>query len=183
MVRASAFLSCVCFVLPSLAKAVDLNLSMASSVGYDNNVFREKNDESGDVSFRFGPTARIHSVEHNLVYNLSYNPVYEKFVDYGDLDELSHFIYGGIEYQFNDRTSIVLTDRFSLTQSVNRGPLIAEQDLAGDEIQEVPDNEVRRDDVYLNRALLSVQHSFTPHTVGQFDVSYDYFDSDRRNTA
>ncbi len=183
MLRASAFLTCVCFVLPSLAKAVDLNLSMASSVGYDNNVFREKNDESGDVSFRFGPTARIHSIEDNLVYNLSYNPVYEKFVDFGDLDELSHFIFGGIEYQFNDRTSIVLTNRFSLTQSLNRGPLVAEKDLAGDEIQEVPDNEVRRDDVYLNRALVSVQHSFTPHTVGQFDVSYDYFDSDRRNTA
>ena len=109
--------------------------------------------------------------------------MYEKFVTYDEVDEWSHFAAAAAEYQLNDRTAFNFLNRFSLTQSINEGPLVPEQDAAGDDIEDVPDSEVRRDDVYRNHAALSMAHNFTARTVGNFAVVNDYYDSDRANTS
>jgi hypothetical protein len=109
--------------------------------------------------------------------------VYEKFVTYDEADELSHFAAAAVQYQFNDKTALSFLNRFSKTQSMNQGALIPEQDASGDDIQDVPDSEVRRDDIYRNHAALSMTHSFGPRTVGSLEVAHSYFDSDRSNTA
>jgi hypothetical protein len=171
------------FTFSTAAQAAELDLSMSGSAGYDSNVFRTEHREKDDASFRFGPTIRIRNADRTLSYNISYNPVYEKFVTYDDADDLSHFAAAAAEYQLNDQTVFNFIERFSATQSMNRGALIPEQDAVGDDIQDVPDTEVRRDDVFRNHAALSATHNFGPRTIGSLAVEHDYFDSDRSNTS
>ncbi len=156
---------------------------MTGSAGYDSNVFRTDHNEKDDASFRFGPTIRLRNADKTLSYNISYNPVYQKFVTYDDADDLSHFAAAAAEYQFNDQTVISFLERFSATQSINQGSLIPEQDVAGDDIEDVPDSEVRRDDVFRNHAAVSLAHNFTARTIGNISVTHDYFDSERSNTS
>jgi hypothetical protein len=171
------------FTFSTAAQAVDLDLSATGSSGFDNNVFRTDKREKDDVSFRFGPTIRLRNADRTLSYNISYNPVYEKFVTYDEADDLSHFAAAAAEYQFNDKTAFSFLERFSKTQSMNRGALVPEQDAAGDDIQDVPDSEVRRDDIFRNQASLSMTHNFGPRTTGSLGVEHSYFNSDRKNTA
>jgi len=180
-VRASLILILV--GIAGIAKAVDLDLSLTTTSGYDNNIFRTNKDTDDDVSFRFGPTARIRDETSKLSYNVSYNPVYEKFVTWTEADEWSHFANAALDYQLSDRTLLSLSENFRFAQSLNRGPLVAQTDASGNDIDFVPNTEVRRDDVYLNTASASVFHNFTAHTVGEFTVSHHFFDSERKNTS
>ena len=117
-VRASWIVILVGFA--GVAKAVDLDLSMTTTVAYDDNVFRTDKDTKDDASFRFGPTIRIRDETSDLSYNVSYNPVYEKFVTWTDADDLSHFVHGALEYQLSDQTLLSLSENFRFAQSLNR---------------------------------------------------------------
>jgi hypothetical protein len=169
--------------IAGVATAVDLDLSMTTTAGYDDNIFRTDNDTKDDASFRFGPTVRVRDETSKASYNVSYNPVYEKFTSWTEADEWSHFANGALDYQLSDRTLLSLTENFRFAQSLNRGPLIAQTDATGNDIDFVPNTEVRREDVYLNKASASVLHNFTAHTNGEFTVSHNFFDSDRNNTS
>jgi hypothetical protein len=171
------------FIFAAAVQAAELDLSMTGSAGYDDNVFRTNRDKKDDASFRFGPTIRVRNADRTLSYNISYNPVYEKFVTYDEADDWSHFAAAAAEYQLNDQTVFNFLDQFRAAQSMNRGALIPEQDVTGEDIQDVPDSEVRREDVYRNHAVLSMTHNFGPRTVGSVAVVHDYFNSDRRNTS
>ncbi len=180
-VRASMIFVLVGFV--GVAKAVDLDLSLTTTAGYDDNVFRTDKNTDDDASFRFGPTARIRDETSKLSYNVSYNPVYEKFASFTEADEWSHFANGALDYQLSDRTRVSLFENFRFAQSLNRGPLVAQTDASGNDIDFVPNTEVRREDVYLNTARASVFHNFTAHTQGEFTISHNFFDSERKNTS
>lgn len=180
-VRASWIVILVGFA--GVAKAVDLDLSMTTTVGYDDNVFRTDKDTKDDASFRFGPTVRVRDETSDLSYNVSYNPVYEKFVTWTDADDLSHFVHGALEYQLSDQTLLSLSENFRFAQSLNRGPLIANKDATGTDIEPIPETEVQHDDVYWNTASASVIHDFSAHTQGEFTLSQAYFDSERDNTS
>jgi hypothetical protein len=180
-VRALLILILVGFV--GVAKAVDLDVSMTSTAGYDDNVFRSDKNTKDDASFRMGPTARVRDETSKLSYNASYNPVYEKFATWTEADAWSHFAHGALDYQLSDRTLVRLSENFRFSQSLNRGPLIPNEDATGVDIDFVPNTEVRRDDVYRNVASASVFHNFTSHTQGEFVVSHDFFDSERKNSS
>jgi hypothetical protein len=156
---------------------------MTTTAGYDDNVFRTDNDKKDDATFRFGPTIRVRDETSKMSYNVSYNPVYEKFVDWTDADDFSHFAHGGIDYQLSDRTRLNLSDNFRFAQSLNRGPLVANEDATGNDIDFVPETDIQRDDIYRNTVSASVFHNFSSHTEGEFVVSHDFFDSDRNNTS
>jgi hypothetical protein len=166
-----------------VASAVDIDLSMTTTSGYDNNVFRTEKDEKDDATFRFGPAVRFRDETSKLNYRVSYNPVYEKFASWTDADAWSHFANGALDYQFSDRTSASLSNNFRFAQSLNRGPLITQSDAAGNDLDFAPDTEVQRDDIYLNTASAAVYHNFTAHTKGEFSVRHDFFDSERKNTT
>lgn len=183
MLYLRAFLILILVGFAGVATAVDLDLSLTTTAGYDNNIFRTDKDTDDDASFRFGPTARVRDTTSKLSYNVSYNPVYEKFASWTEADEWSHFANGALDYQLSDRTRLSLSENFRFAQSLNRGPLVAQTDASGNDIQFVPNTEVRREDVYLNTASASVFHNFTAHTVGEFTVSHNFFDSERNNTS
>jgi len=166
-----------------VAKAVDLDLSMTTTAGYDDNVFRTDKDKKDDAEFRFGPTVRVRDTTSKLAYNASYNPVYEKFASWTEADDWSHFAHGALDYQLSDLTQLNFSENFRFAQSLNRGPLIANEDATGTEIDFTPNTEVQREDVYRNTASASVFHNFTAHTQGEFVVTHDYFNSDRNNTS
>ncbi len=180
-VRASMIFILVGFA--GAAKAVDVDLSMTTTAGYDDNVFRTNKDKKDDVSFRFGPTVRVRDTTSKLAYNVSYNPVYEKFVSLTEADDWAHFAHGAVDYQLSDLTQLSVSDSFRFAQSLNRGPLVANEDASGTEIDFVPNTEIQRDDVYRNTASAAVFHNFSAHTQGEFVVSHDFFDSDRANTS
>jgi len=166
-----------------VAGAVDVDLSMSSSTGYDNNIFRTDKDTKDDATFRFGPAIRVRDETSKLSYNVSYNPTYEKFVTWTDADAWSHFAHGALDYQLGDRTLMSLSENFRFAQSLNQGPLIANTDATGTEIDFVPDTDVRRDDIFRNTATGTVTHNFTAQTQGEFKVTHDYFNSDHNNTS
>ncbi|MBW2694456.1 MAG: hypothetical protein JRE57_17815, partial [Deltaproteobacteria bacterium] len=166
-----------------VASAVDIDLSMTTTSGYDNNVFRTEKDKKDDATFRFGPSVRFRDETSKLNYRVSYNPVYEKFASWTDADAWSHFANGALDYQISDRTLVSLSENFRFAQSLNRGPLITQSDAAGNDLDFAPDSEVQRDDIYLNTASAAVFHNFTAHTKGEFTVSHNFFDSERKNTS
>jgi hypothetical protein len=180
-VRASLILILVGFA--GVANATDVDLSLTTTAGYDDNIFRTDKDTKDDAEFRFGPTIRVRDETSKASYNVSYNPVYEKFVSQTEADAWSHFAHGALDYQLSDRTLVSLSENFRFAQSLNRGPLIANQDPSGNDVEFVPNTEVRREDVYLNTASASVFHNFTAHTQGEFTVSHNFYDSDRKNTS
>ena len=100
-----------------------------------------------------------------------------------EADDWSHFAHGALDYQLSDRTLFSFSENFRFAQSLNRGPLVANQDADGTDIEFVPNTEVRREDVYLNNASASVFHNFTAHTQGEFTVSHNFFDSERKNSS
>jgi hypothetical protein len=180
-VRASLILVLVGFA--GVAEAVDLDLSMTTTVGYDDNIFRTDKDKEDDVSFRFGPAVRVRDETSKLSYNVSYNPVYEQFVTWTEADDWAHFAHGSVDYQLSDRTLLSLSDNFRFVQSLNRGPLVANQDASGNDIDFVPETDVEREDIYRNTAIASVLHNISAHTQAEFKIKYDFFDSERRNTS
>jgi len=180
-VRASLILILVGFA--GVANATDLDLSLTTTAGYDDNIFRTDKDTKDDASFRFGPTVRIRDETSKASYNVSYNPVYEKFASWTEADEWSHFAHGALDYQLSDRTLVSLSENFRFAQSLNRGPLTAQRDATGSDIGFVPNTEIRREDVYLNTASASVFHNFTAHTQGEFTVNHNFFDSDRKDAS
>jgi hypothetical protein len=180
-VRASLILILVGFA--GVATAVELDLSLTATSGYDDNIFRTDKDTKDDASFRVGPTIRVRDETSKLSYNASYNPVYEQFVTWTEADELSHFANGALDYQLSDRTLLSLSENFRLSQSLNQGPLVANEDASGNDIDFVPETEVLRKDVYRNTASASVFHNFGARTQGEFTVTHDFFDSELANTS
>lgn len=183
MFRVFASLLLVLVGFAGAARAVDVDLSMSSSVGYDNNIFRTDKDTKDDATFRFGPAIRVRDETSKLSYNVSYNPVYEKFVTWTDADAWAHFAHGALDYQLGDRTLMSLSENFRFAQSLNQGPLVPNQDSTGTDIEFVPDTDVQREDVYLNTAKAILTHNFTAHTQGEFTIKHDYFNSQRNNTS
>jgi len=183
MVYVRASLILILVGIAGVATAGDIDLSLTTTAGYDDNIFRTDNDTKDDASFRFGPTIRVRDETSKASYNVSYNPVYEKFASWTEADEWSHFANGALDYQLSDRTLISLSNNFRFAQSLNRGPLVAQTDASGNDIEFVPNTEVRREDVYLNTANAAVIHNFTAHTQGEFTISHNYFDSERKNTS
>jgi len=180
-IRASLLVILVGFA--GVARAVDIDLSMTTTSGYDNNVFRTEKDKKDDAEFRFGPTVRFRDETSKLNYRVSYNPVYEKFASWTDADAWSHFANGALDYQLSDRTLVSLSENFRFAQSLNRGPLMTQTDALGNDLEFAPDSEVQRDDIYLNTASAAVFHNFTAHTKGEFTVSHNFFNSERNNTS
>jgi hypothetical protein len=156
---------------------------MTTTSGYDNNIFRTDKDKKDDATFRFGPTVRVRDETSKLNYRIAYNPVYEKFVTWTEADEWSHFAHGALDYQLSDLTRLSFSENFRFTQSLNRGPLVPNEDASGSDIEAVPETDVERDSIYRNTASASVFHNFTPHTQGEFTVSHGFFDSERKNTS
>jgi hypothetical protein len=165
------------------AHAVDVDLSMTTTAGYDDNIFRTTSHEDDDATFRFGPTIRFRDLTDKLAYNVSYNPVYEVFATYDDANDVSQFAHGAVDYQLSDLTKINFSEDFRYVHAINQGPLVANEDAAGNVINYVPDTEVRRDDVYLNSASAWLVHNFSTHTQGQFSLAHDYYNSDHPNTS
>ena len=146
--------------------------------------FRTDKDTKDDAEFRFGPTVRVRDETSKASYNVSYNPVYEKFASWTEADAWSHFAHGALDYQLSDRTSLSFFRElpFRPVPSI-AGRSSRTKTLAANDIDFVPNTEVRREDVYLNTASASVFHNFTAHTQGEFTVSHNFFDSERNNTS
>ena len=97
MLYLRAFLILILVGFAGVATAIDLDLSLTTTAGYDDNIFRTDKDTADDASFRFGPTVRVRDTTSKLSYNVSYNPVYEKFVTWTEADEWSHFANAALE--------------------------------------------------------------------------------------
>lgn len=179
---ARAWLLLAALLLPFSASAVELNLSLDASGQYDTNVTREDNKGDKDFSFRLGPAMRAHDQLSSVAYRVEYRPIYEVFVKDTSLNELSHLASGELLWNLGDRTSLLLRESFSLTQQVNAGRLVPEEDLAGDPILEPPDSEVERSDIYRNNATALLRHNFTSRMTGQLNVSHAWFDSDQSDS-
>jgi hypothetical protein len=164
-------------LLPTAAGAVDLDLSAEGVTGYDNNVFRAKGDETGDVVFRLTPTVKLTSQDSKMGWSLQYRPTYEILAQHTEANELTHDVWGRFEYAFNEKTKISLFEHYRRLHVLN----YPSDDGVDDESNVVPDDDIRRETVDINDGSFSLSHVFSPKWSGQTNASYRLFYTDRKN--
>jgi hypothetical protein len=166
-------------LLPAAAGAVEVDLGLKTEAAYDSNVFRSGDNEKGDGSFRFTPSIGVESQNSNWGVDLYYAPTYEVFTTYTDANALTHYLTNSFDYSPGEKTSLGLSQSFRLTEVLNYG----DPDTIDEGTQPIPDNDVARDQVIMYDTSLNITHYITPKWVSNSDITFDLFDTDRRNSV
>lgn len=169
--------------VPLPASSANLELSAETAMSYDSNVFRREDNVEGDGAVRFTPRALLRSGEGKLGYDLLYAPTFEKFFTTDKADDVSHLVRGRGDYRLSDRTSLFASDSFRVVQTLNAvsgGGVSAP--FEGEE-EEIPDDDIGRGNIYLNDAEVSLNHSFSPRLISEFNLQHALFDTDANNTS
>lgn len=180
MVRATVVMAAL--LLPTLASAADLELSLGAAAEYDSNVYRISDDsdrpKKDDVVFRIVPAAIFTSDEGDFTYRLRYSVPFEQGVDsnknISDFDQIGRVNVG---YRVSDSTRLFASNVTRYARSVSR-PI--EQQDAGEFI---PDVNTERNRVLRNVAELGISHAFAPRLAGMLRFSHALFDTDQNNRA
>jgi hypothetical protein len=178
---ANALLVSLAVLWPAAAGAVEVRLGAKTEAVYDDNVFRTSEGEAqDDVSFRFSPTIDIRQDSERLGFSLYYEPIYEAFTTYTDANALSHNLSNKATYRFSDRTNIGLASRFQVKYVLNDRDF----DTIDEGTTPVPDNDIRREEMFLFDTSLNLTHALSPRWTAATDLAFDLFDPrERRNTV
>lgn len=151
---------------PAFANAHELVFGADVLGVYDDNIFNRTHKEKNDGSFLFGPHLEFRSDPGNLSYSVSYNPMYELFVDTNGIDGWRHRAQGRLDYRPNARTAFYATEAFSIA------PYIMEGFDASSSGMLVNDAAVdaTREDVKRNYFEVGVEHFLTPRTRFNIDL-------------
>lgn len=147
-------------LLPSLASANEFVFGADVLTTFDDNIFNRSHREEDDVSFLFGPHLEFRSDPGDLNYSISYNPMYEAFVDTNGISGWRHRAQGRLDYRPNARTAFYVSEAFSIAPYIVQGfeassGAFFTNDAAVD---------ATREDVKRNYFDVGVEHFFTPRT-------------------
>ncbi len=153
-------LVCGLVLSPVAASAHELVFGADALTTYDDNIFNRTHKEENDVSFLFGPYLEFRSDPGNLSYSVSYNPMYEVFVDTNGIDGWRHRAQGRLDYRPNARTAFYASESFVIA------PYILEGFDASSDGMLVNNAAVdaTREDVKRNYFDVGVEHFLTPRT-------------------
>lgn len=166
---------CGC-VLPGIAWGADLRLSLAASTEYDNNVFREPEDEKGDVVFRVTPQIRVVEDREQFNYSVSYMLPYEIGVKYSEVRDLNHLVHADFRYRATPQTELFGNNAFYYVNGLYGRDTNLEDDTLG----QVNDG---RDKVLSNSLALGATHHFSPRLSGTLTASQGVYDTNQFNRA
>jgi hypothetical protein len=165
-------------LLPAAAGAVDLELSGEAVTGYDDNIFRTYGNETGDADFRFTPVFGLSSQDSKLGWRLRYQPTYEVFPQHTDADNLTHQIWGSIDYALDEKTAISLSEAYRHLEVLNY-PL---DEGVDDETLVAPEPDISREKIDINDGSFDLTHAFSPKWTGYTSASYRLFYTSRTNS-
>jgi hypothetical protein len=163
-------------LLPGLAWGADVRLSLGVSTEYDNNVFRQPEDEKGDVIFRITPQVRLVEDREKLNYSLGYTLPYEIGVKYSEVRDLNHLVGGDFRYRATPQTEFFGNNGFFYV----RGLYGQDSNLQDPALGGVGDN---RERILSNTLLLGATHHFTPRLSGTATFNQGVYDTTQFNRA
>ena len=167
----------VCTALPAIA--AELEFSAGGEVEYDNNVFRDEDDEEDDVLFRMRPGVRVYEDRgDDLNFSAAYTAPIEFSVNYSDeLNDVDHIGNGRFDYHVDDQIELFGTERFGYLRSTLRNQTEI------DDSTDFLDVNDERDRVTVNDATLGGLYKFSPRTVARVVAISSFFDSTREDRA
>jgi hypothetical protein len=166
-------------LLPTTAAAVDVDLGARVEAVYDSNVFRTGDDAKQDGSFRFTPIIRIAGATSKFRGDIRYEPTYEVFTTYSDINDLTHLVLNTFVWAPTEKTDIQLSNSFQAIDVLNFG----DPDTIDEGTTPVPDNDIRRERIHLFGSGLSIAHAISPRWESNSDLAFNLFDAERRNTV
>ncbi|MFQ5473147.1 MAG: hypothetical protein ACE5FA_09725 [Dehalococcoidia bacterium] len=176
---ARILLPALALLAPSAARAIDLKFGVEAQAVYDTNVFRDSNGEKDDASVRLLPSIGILQESARLKTNIFYQPTYEAFVTYTEVNDLTHNLRGSVNYRLSDKTQTSLSHSFRLLNLLN----FADEQTIDEGVDVIPDNDINRDRVLINSTVFQLDHVFTSRWSGNTNVRFQNFDSDRRQSV
>ena len=157
-------------VLPGTGWGADLQLGLAGSAEYDNNVLRTNANKKDDVVFHIIPKVSFIEDEGKFHWNLRYRMPWETAVDAKRVQGLRHLLSADARHYVSQRTQVYFNDGFIYSEAVSS---VSGLDEAG-----APSVGTFRTPVTRNNATLGVQHSFTPRLMGNLAFTNRLFESD-----
>jgi len=163
---------------PLASRAVELDLGVGSEIVYDSNVFRSGNDSKGDGSVRISPTIGLVQRYETLEVELYYKPTYEAFMTYTDANALTHYLSSQLDYRFDPKTEVTLSNLFRVQNVLTFDDQAA---FDGDATVPIPDNQIGRDEFYLNDTAFSLSRAITARWSANTNVNFSLFDPRERD--
>ncbi len=153
--------------LPGLAHAAgEFVFGADAMTTYDDNIFNTSRKEQDDVSFLFGPHLEFRSDPGDLNYSISYDPMFEAFVDTDGIDGWRHRAQGRLDYRPNARTAVYATESFSIMPYVLEGFDSSNSSMYVNNAA----LDATREDVKRNYFDVGVEHFLTPRLRFNLDV-------------
>lgn len=166
---------CGC-LLPGIAWGADVRLSLGASTEYDNNIFREPEDEKSDVVFRVTPQIRVVEDREQFNYSVSYMLPYEIGVKYSEVRDLNHLVHADFHYRATPQTELFGNNAFFYVNGLYGRDTNLEDDTLG----QVNDG---RDKVLSNDLSLGATHHFSPRLSGTLTANQGVYDTNQFNRA
>jgi hypothetical protein len=157
-------------ILPGTGWGADLQLGLAGSAEYDDNVLRSPSNKEDDFVFRITPKVSFIEDEGKFHWDLRYWVPWEKAIETDRIDGFRHFVSADARRYVGQRTQVFFKDVFSYSESVTSFSVFDESGA--------PTVGTERTPVYRNSATLGVQHGFTPRLTGNLAFSHRLFESD-----
>ncbi|MBW2667140.1 MAG: hypothetical protein JRE13_12685, partial [Deltaproteobacteria bacterium] len=166
-------------LLPVAAGAVDVDLGVKVDGVYDSNVYRTTRNQQQDGSFRFTPTIAIDFPGRKFSGNLYYAPTYEVFTTQSEANGLTHDVRNQLLWVPDEKTDVRLVNRFRALDVLNFG----DPDTIDEGTQPIPDNDIKRQRVYLFGSALSIAHAISPRWDSKTSIDFNLFNTERRLTS
>jgi hypothetical protein len=162
--------------LPVAAGAVDVDFGAMVEGGYDSNIYRTRENQVDDGLFRFTPTIRFEVPGRKFSGDLYYAPTYELFTTHSDANGMAHVVLNGLNWAPDEKTHVRLSNRFQALNVLN----FNDPSAIDGGTTPIPDNDIRRERVYLFGSGLTIEHAISPRWNSATSANFNLFESKDR---
>jgi hypothetical protein len=164
-------------VFPTFAWGAELDLAIATSMEYDDNVFRvtEGGDKETDFVFRLSPRVALEDKTQNLNYRVNWSVPFTKGIQTSRISDFDNFVGVRFSYRLSDKTRLWGSDRFSHLRSLAK----IQDEVVLEDLTTVLQISKEEERNYLNSASLGMSHQFTSDLSGSMTLAHNFFDTTR----
>ena len=162
--------------IPGPAWGADLLLSLAASVEYDSNVFRNENNEKEDGVFRGVPRVILEERGEELEYRLMYSVPYERGFTESRVDDFDQIGFAKGSFSVTDRLRVYGSECFTHRRAFRQ----EFGDTVADNSTDINNNRQR---VTRNDASAGFSYQLMPRLSAVVDARHQYFQSSQDNQA
>ena len=156
-------------MLPSVARGVEVDLTMGTNFRYESNVSRKAEDAVSDYGVELAPNILLSEGRETYEYNVRYRPQYLTFTEQPQLNDVNHRLTANFRHLLTPKLQWRGSDRFSYSTR-----LVTESEL-DDESGEFGEFERRTKDLR-NISQLGLEYAWSPLLSAGLDAFYSHFD-------